>query len=137
MYKSIVTVGLLFIVIGCEQKHVTPEADYSHCFVLFEEMPEYPGGLDSLKSFICRELKYPEQAKKKAISGKVYVSFVIDEVGEVTNVKVMRGVDSLLDKEAVRVVKSLPDFKPGRFRTVPVKCSFTVPINFILDKEQK
>ena len=114
MYKSIVIVGLLFLVIGCEQKHVTPEADYSQSFLSFEEMPKYPGGLDSLKSFICRELKYPEKAKEKAISGKVYVSFVIDEVGKVTNVKVMRGVDSLLDKEAIRVVKALPDFtKPG------------------------
>ena len=77
--------------------------------------------------------KYPPMAKEYNITGKVYVRFVVDKSGSVTNVEVVRGVDKSLDAEAVRVIKSLPKYKPGKQRGKAVKVMFTVPINFTLN----
>ncbi len=105
-------------------------------FKVVENMPEYPGGIDALKNDISGAIKYPEEAKKNNISGKVFVSFVVNKEGKVENPKIERGVDPLLDKEALRVIKLLKTWSPGSQRGVKVKVMFTVPINFALDNSK-
>lgn len=101
-------------------------------FLIVEEMPTFPGGDTELRKFLAQSVKYPVIAQENGIQGRVFVSFVINSKGEVTNVRVARPFDPNLDKEAVRVVQSMPKWKPGMQRGKPVKVSYTVPINFVL-----
>jgi len=100
-------------------------------FYKVEEMPQFPGGDKALKKYIENSTKYPEIALKNGIQGKVYVSFIIDKDGKVNDPQIARGVDPVLDKEAMRVVSSLPKFKPGKQRGKVVNTSYTVPVEFI------
>ncbi len=109
------------------------EVEEEQVFVIVENMPEFPGGQMELRKQIAKRTKYPEVAKENGIQGKVYVQFVVNEQGVITNAKVVRGVDPSLDAEAIRVINSLPKWKPGSQRGKPVKVSFTVPINFQLN----
>ena len=109
------------------------EEDDDEFFMVVENMPEFPGGDLGLMKYIQKNVKYPPIAKEYTITGKVYVQFIVDKSGTVTNVKVVRGVDKNLDAEAVRVVKSLPKYKPGKQRGKPVRVMFTIPINFTLN----
>lgn len=109
------------------------EEDDDEFFMVVENMPEFPGGDLGLMKYIQKNVKYPPIAKEYNITGKVYVQFIVDKSGIVTNVKVVRGVDKNLDAEAVRVVKSLPKYKPGKQRGKPVRVMFTIPINFTLN----
>ena len=109
------------------------EEDDDEFFMVVENMPEFPGGDLGLMKYIQQNVKYPPIAKEYNITGKVYVQFIVDKSGTVTNVKVVRGVDKNLDAEAVRVVKSLPKYKPGKQRGKPVRVMFTIPINFTLN----
>ena len=102
-------------------------------FMVVENMPEFPGGDQGLMRYIQKNVKYPPIAKEYNITGKVYIQFIVDKTGSVTNVKVVRGVDKNLDAEAVRVVKSLPKYKPGKQRGQNVRVMFTIPINFTLN----
>lgn len=101
-------------------------------FVVVEEMPLFPGGDSALLQFIAGNTKYPEAAKIKGITGKVIVRFCVNKTGGVDRVTVIRGVDPELDKEAERVVSSLPSFKPGRQGGKDVNVWYMVPINFAL-----
>ena len=109
------------------------EEDDDEVFMVVENMPEFPGGDLGLMKYIQKNVKYPPIAKEYNITGKVYISFVVDKSGSVTNVKVVRGVDKNLDAEAVRVIKSLPKYKPGMQKGKPVRVMFTIPINFNLN----
>jgi protein TonB len=109
------------------------EEEEETVFMIVENMPEFPGGDLALRKYIADNVKYPEIAKENGLSGKVFVAFVINQRGEVENVKIARGVDPALDKEAIRVVQNLPKWKPGSQRGKPVKVSYTVPINFQLN----
>lgn len=101
-------------------------------FMIVEEMPEFPGGTAALLKYIAHNVKYPIICQENGIQGMVSVSFVINEKGEVTNVKAYRGTDANLEQEAVRVVKSLPKWKPGKQRGKAVKVSYSVPVRFRL-----
>lgn len=101
-------------------------------FFIVENMPEFPGGELALRKFIANAIKYPVIAQENGIQGKVYVNFVVDKDGSVTQARIARGVDPSLDKEALRVVNTLPKWKPGMQRGKPVKVSYTVPISFVL-----
>ena len=109
------------------------EEDDEEFFMVVENMPEFPGGDLGLMKYIQKNVKYPAIAKEYNITGKVYVSFIVDKKGSVTNVKIVRGVDKNLDAEAMRVVKSLPRYTPGRQRGKAVRVMFTIPINFTLN----
>ena len=109
------------------------EEDDDEFFMVVENMPIFPGGDLGLMKYIQKHVKYPAIAKEYNITGKVYVSFIVDKSGSVTNVKIVRGVDKNLDAEAVRVVKSLPKYKPGKQRGLAVRVMFTIPINFTLN----
>ena len=100
-----------------------------------EEDPEFPGGLDSLRAFIQRNLRYPEEAKRNKIEGKVFISFIIEADGSVSNIKVLRDIGSGCGAEAVRVVKMMPKWKPGKQRGKAVRTQFNLPIQFVLPKE--
>ena len=102
-------------------------------FFIVEEMPDFPGGDTALRQFIANSVDYPKIAVEKGIQGKVYVTFVVTKDGSVANATIARGVDPSLDKEALRVVNSLPKWKPGKQRGVAVNVSYTVPINFKLE----
>ena len=117
-----------------EEEETTDEV-----FMVVEDMPLFEGCSDEtctqtkIMQFIARKTKYPPIAKENNITGKVYVSFVVDKSGKVANVKVLRGVDKYLDAEAIRVVKTMPKFKPGKQRGKPVKVQYNVPISFTLN----
>jgi periplasmic protein TonB len=108
------------------------EADETEVFFIVEDMPEFPGGELALRQFIANSIKYPVIAQENGIQGRVYVTFVVDADGSVSNPRIARGVDPSLDKEALRVVSLLPKWKPGKQRGKPVRVSYTVPINFQL-----
>jgi len=101
-------------------------------YVVVEEMPEYPGGVAALRNFLAQTVKYPEEAIKNGIQGKVYVNFVVEKDGTVGVVKIARGVSPELDAEALRVVKLLTNWKPGKQKGEDVRVSYTVPIQFKL-----
>ena len=105
-------------------------------FMVVEEMPEFPGGTLALRQYLADALKYPVIAQQNGIQGKVYVNFVINKDGSVSDARIARGVDPSLDAEALRVVSLLPKWTPGKQRGVPVRVSYTVPINFQLDSNQ-
>lgn len=102
-------------------------------FVVVEEEPEFPGGMEALYRYLASNIKYPENAKKERIQGKVYVSFVIEKDGSVSNIKVLRDIGGGCGEEAVRVVKQMPKWKPGRQRGKRVRTQYNLPINFNLN----
>ncbi|WP_319502760.1 energy transducer TonB [uncultured Draconibacterium sp.] len=118
---------------AAEEKKIARGEGSDAVFFIVEDMPEFPGGDEALKKYIANALTYPEIAQKKEIEGKVYVSFVVEKDGSVGDAKIERGVDPSLDKEALRVVKALPMWKPGKQRGEPVRVQYTVPINFALN----
>ena len=99
----------------------------SEIFQVVEDMPSFPGG--NVSKWIAKNVKYPVLAMENGIQGKVFIQFVIERDGSITDVKVVRGVDASLDKEAVRVVQSMPKWKPGKQRGKPVRVAYTLPIN--------
>jgi len=111
--------------------------DNDTIFSVCDEMPEFPGGTEKFMEYLSSNIKYPEEAKEKGISGRVFIQFVIEKDGSVTNVKVMKGIGALCDDEAVRVVKSMPKWKPGIQKGKPVRVSYNLPLNFKLDEEYK
>ncbi len=108
------------------------EEETAEVFFIVEDMPEFPGGEMALRAFIGNAIKYPVIAQENGIQGKVYVTFVVGKDGSVSNAVIARGVDASLDKEALRVVNTLPKWKAGKQRGKPVNVSYTVPINFQL-----
>ena len=101
-------------------------------FKVVEEMPEFPGGAAKMMEYIQKNIKYPMMARESDIQGRVFVNFVVEPDGTITNVTVMRGIGGGCDEEALRVVQSMPNWKPGKQRGSAVRCSFTVPIIFKL-----
>ena len=101
-------------------------------FTFVEEYPEFPGGDKALREYILNNIKYPEVARTSGITGTVYVQFVVEKDGSISDVKVVRGIGGGCDEEAVRVVKSMPRWKPGKQRGQPVRVYFTLPIDFKL-----
>ena len=109
------------------------EVEEEEIFVIVEDMPGFGGGdSNKFREYIAKNLKYPDIAAENGIQGRVFVAFVVEPDGRVSNVRVVRGVDPALDKEAVRVVQSSPKWKPGMQRGKPVRVSFTFPIIFVL-----
>ena len=101
-------------------------------FQVVEEMPEFPGGMAECMKFLGKNIKYPAEAIEKGIQGRVIVQMIIEKDGTLTNAKIARGVDPLLDQEALRVVNLSPKWIPGKQRGKPVKVQFNIPIKFEL-----
>lgn len=98
-------------------------------FTVVETMPEFPGGQSALSKYISNNLNYPESAKINGVSGRVFVSFIINKDGTISDVKIMKSVNEQLDAEAIRVIKSMPNWKPGKQRGEPVRVQYNMPIN--------
>jgi protein TonB len=113
-------------------EEVAEDVDAAEPFVVVEEMPMFPGGEQALLAYIGEHTQYPEVAKENNIQGKVIVRFCVTSKGGVDKVEILKGVDPELDKEAIRVVKTLPTFKPGKQGGKPVPVWYMVPINFTL-----
>ncbi len=111
---------------------VTEDTDEPEVFVFVEEMPEFPGGTDSMAKFIHAHLEYPDSAQMHGIQGKVMVEFVIDEEGRLINPKIVKGMGWGCDEEVLRVVRLMPRWKPGKQKGRPVKVRFVLPIKFQL-----
>ena len=106
-------------------------------YQVVEQMPQFPGGEKALMEYIGKNIVYPVEAKEKEIQGRVFINFVIEKDGSVSNVKVLRGIGGGCDEEAVRAVSSLPKWKPGIQKGKPVRVSYQIPILFKLDNAQK
>jgi len=109
-----------------------PQKTEKEVFVVVEEMPEFPGGSQALRLFIAKSISYPAEAQKEKIQGIVFVSFVVSSTGKVENAKVERSACPALDAEAIRVINSLPEWKPGRQRGQNVSVEYSMPIEFKL-----
>lgn len=101
-------------------------------FTVVESMPEFPGGTGELYKYLGNSIKYPPLAKESGIQGRVFVNFVVEPDGSISNVKVLRGIGGGCDEEAVRVVENMPSWKPGKQRGKAVRVSYNLPIKFTL-----
>lgn len=101
-------------------------------FVVVESMPEFPGGYEALMKYLQQNLKYPALAKEMGIKGRVFLSFVVERDGSVTDIIVLRGIGGGCDEEAIKVVERMPKWKPGTQRNQPVRVQFNLPIKFTL-----
>ena len=104
-------------------------------FEFVEQMPEFPGGEDAMMAYIVKNLKYPKQAHENNINGKVVVNCVVNEDGNISDAKVVRGIKYGCDDEALRVVRSIPNWRPGKRNGKAVKVSYSLPITFQLEGE--
>jgi len=106
--------------------------EHDTVFMVVEEMPEFQGGNAALLSFLAKNAKYPVTAKEKGIQGKVIARFCVNTDGSISRVTIIKGASPELDLEAIRVLKTLPSFKPGKQGGIPVPVWYAVPISFTL-----
>ncbi|WP_461066246.1 energy transducer TonB [Spirosoma horti] len=102
-------------------------------FVTVEQQPEYPGGLDALRTFLGKNLNYPRSAASAGVSGRVYVSFVVNTDGSLTDIQVLKGIGFGCDEEAVRVMQKMPHWRPGKQAGRAVRVKYNLPISFTLE----
>jgi protein TonB len=117
-------------------KQVTEE-DPNKIFTAVEQEPSYPGGLDKFYAYLSRNIHYPAVAKENNVQGKVFLTFVVERDGALTDIKVLRGIGSGCDEEAVRVLKAAPKWKPGIQNGRPVRVQYNVPITFTLTSDDQ
>ena len=108
------------------------EPEPEKIFDMVEQMPTFPGGNAELMSFLAKNIKYPTIAQENGTQGRVIVQFVVEKDGSIADARVARGVDPYLDKEALRVIKSMPHWIPGKQNGKPVRVKYTVPVMFKL-----
>ena len=109
-----------------------PKVEETKVFDVVEEMPQFPGGSAALFEYLSKNIKYPVVAEENGVQGRVVVTFVVERDGSITDVKVVKSVDPSLDKEAQRVVKSMPHWIPGKQNGSAVRVKYTVPVTFRL-----
>ncbi|MCQ2345228.1 MAG: energy transducer TonB [Paludibacteraceae bacterium] len=110
------------------------ESEDDVVFIVVEQMPEFPGGFEAMRQYLMDNVVYPESAKKDRVEGRVVCQFVVNTDGTITEVIVVRtSGDERLDAEAVRVIQSMPVWKPGKQRGKNVRVKYTMPVNFRLD----
>jgi protein TonB len=109
---------------------VDPEPVIEQIFEVVEQNPQFVGGMLKLYEYLGKHIQYPEMAKENGIQGKVFVQFVICKNGKIESAKIVKGVHSSINNEALKVVKSMPNWIPGKQRGIPVKTRFTLPIKF-------
>ena len=109
-----------------------PKVEETKVFDVVEQMPSFPGGQAALMSWLSSNIKYPVVAEENGVQGRVVCTFVVERDGSITDVKVVRGVDPSLDKEAVRVLKQMPHWIPGKQNGSAVRVKYTVPVTFRL-----
>jgi TonB family protein len=140
--KATAFFSLAYLIIGnlnlfAQNSTTTAVQDEDHVFMVVEEMPSYKDwALGGLTRFISEELSYPKKARKKNIQGNVFVSFIVEKDGSVSTVEIVKGVDKMLDAEAVRVV-GLTKWKPGKQSGKTVRTRLVIPVAFKLEDSKK
>jgi periplasmic protein TonB len=109
------------------------EIEEDAIFIVVEDQPSFPGGEEARLKFLRDNIRYPQMAREAGIQGTVFVTFVVERDGSVTDVRVVRGIGGGADEEAVRVVRNMPRWNPGRQRGQPVRVQFNMPIRFQLN----
>jgi protein TonB len=133
MMKIFLHYSLLFILIS-EPAFALAQKDTS-VYTIVEEVPEFPKGQDAYVKFLIKETRYPKQALEKNIQGKVYVQFIVEKDGSIRYATVIRGIQGgeELEQEAIRVIKSMPKWKPGKNKGKRVRVYFVQAINFTIE----
>ena len=137
--KSICKVMVsLFIVLACNESEMMAQTqkdgyvDEDRVYDVVDQMPQFPGGHEKLKEFIEKNRRYPKSLQDCGIQGRVVVTFVVKKTGRISHAKVVRGVDPALDKEALRVVRKMPRWIPGKMGGKNVDVKYTIPVDFRL-----
>ncbi len=131
IYKVLGLLALVVFLTGCAaEKEPLIISPLSQDFMTEPTMPKYPGGIEKMFEFIAYNLRWPDD--DACIQGRVVVSFIVEKDGSLTDVKVIKSVDPAFDKEAVRVVKSMPKWEPGMWRGKPARVHYCIPIKFRL-----
>ena len=125
--------AVLCLMTANAQKTVVSQSN-QNVYDQVEEMPEFPGGMPALIEFLQTNIKYPKDAIKQEVGGRVMVMFVVETDGSISNVRVARKVFPSLDEEAVRVVKTMPKWKPGKEKGRLVRVNYTLPVVFSIKK---
>lgn len=112
--------------------YVVQTVDTNKIYTNVEKNPEFLGGEKALAKYLTNNVNYPLEAKEKNISGRVFVSFVVEKDGSITNATIQKGRDPLLDAEALRVVKAMPKWHPAKNKGQVVRCQFVLPIVFVI-----
>lgn len=128
---------LVFSASGFSQAQFKEGEKDNEVFTIVENMPEFPGGQEAMFQFLANNVVYPPEAKKNGIQGRVFVGFTVGKDGVIKDVHIVRGVHKLLDKEAMRVVRLMPKWKPGMQKGKAVAVSYNLPINFMFSKKGK
>ena len=118
--------------VGEVEKMVPYGPDKNGVYQIVEEMPQYPGGETAMMEYVAKNVVYPKEAQEKGISGRVFVGFIVEKDGSIGEVKLLRGIGGGCDEEAIRVIKGMPKWKPGKQEGKPVRVSYQMPINFKL-----
>lgn len=116
-----------------KERAVEVEAKPDTPFVVVEQQPEFPGGVDALRTFLNKNLAYPRQAASAGVAGRVYISFVVNTDGSLTDVQVLKGIGFGCDEEATRVVQKMPRWRPGKQSGRAVRVKYNLPISFTLE----
>ena len=112
---------------------VEPEPEEEEIFMVVEDQPEFPGGTAALLDYLRKNIKYPAICRENNIQGRVLVTFIVNKDGAIVEPEVVKSVNPSLDKEALRVISQMPNWKPGSQRGKPVRVKYTVPVNFRLN----
>ena len=135
-YLSLMAIGMLLLS-GLGQD-LQAQEKAKDVFVVVEEMPKFKeGGIEEFRNWVMTQVKYPEEALKKGVSGKVYAEFIVTSEGKLEKIKVIKSPDELLSEEVTRVLKTSPDWKPGKQKNKAVDVSMTIPVIFKLDEGAK
>jgi protein TonB len=133
MKKFLFLLMSLMPLLASAQKLVEKDPTTPDVFINVEEMPEFPGGNGEMYAFLAKHIRYPEDARMAKAQGKVYITFVVNEKGKVTQPKVLKPLHPSLDKEALRVMEIMPAWKPGMQDGKAVRVKMTLPVQFKLD----
>lgn len=107
-------------------------SDEDYTYMISEEIPEFPGGAEKMEEYIYKQIQYPEAALENEISGRVALTVIIEKDGSLNEIEVVRGVDPDLDKEAIRIIKGMPKWRPGKQNGKEIRMKYVIPINFCL-----
>ncbi len=136
--KKLFILFALFILSTCIYAQTEEmETKPNEVFNIVEESPSFPGGDVKLYEFLAENLEYPEEARMKGISGIVYVSFIIEQDGSLTNATIIQDIGGGCGEEVLRVVNSMPKWSPGRQKGKAVRVQFNLPVKFTLEKNKK
>ncbi len=134
--KYLITICLLLSFVASESSAQTAKktvAKKKHATSAITQQPEFPGGVQELMKYLAKHTKYPDAAKESNVEGRVIIRFVVDKDGSISEPKLLRGIGSGCDEEAMRVVKAMPKWLPGLYKGKPVKGVYILPITFRLE----